>query len=183
MPRYVSYKCPDCDGVFEHMHHPMDSPPPDRCKLCNAWMSEDEPPVAVFVPRAPRIRKNAHVKSVDQVYRKMEADSILRAKEAADVAGVSEIEMSHLKQTNFREPEDMREGDTAALPAPMGRVVPHPNLPQANFGGGVPSVQGYVADSGGSPELGALMGGIKARHAATARQAVVAGNMGVYRGK
>lgn len=44
----------------------------------------------------------------------MEQASINRARQAADLAGVPESEMSHLKITNMK--DNLREGDTAAMP-------------------------------------------------------------------
>ncbi len=111
MARFQTLKCPDCDGVFEwFMHH--SNPLPQYCPLCAAYVGE-EPPSEVFVPKAPAIGRKS---SQDAVYRAMEEGSIQRAKMAADLAGVSESEMSHLKITDMK--DNLREGDIAAVTRP-----------------------------------------------------------------
>ena len=143
MARFVHYKCPDCQGTFRWLHHPSDSPPPDRCTLCNAWVAEDEPPQEVFVPLAPGIRKSDYAKSIDQTYRATEEASIARADDAAsqlmdayrkenqespfegnpDVLRelqknqVAEMR-SGLKITDMKDPSSMREGDNAVVSKP-----------------------------------------------------------------
>ena len=76
------YRCPECAGKFSWAR---DAEPPDRCPLCNAWVSEDEPDE--FIPKAPAIRKSVYAKSMDQTYRRMEAASIERADEAESILG------------------------------------------------------------------------------------------------
>lgn len=129
-PRHQHYHCSACGRVFKFFHANSDSPPPDCCQLCGAFLDDEADPV--FVPNAPLIRKNLLVKSEHQLYRQMEAASIARAEEAAEVAGVDKKEMSHLKITNMREAGEMREGDTAAI-MPSTNVVgqvmaQHPNM-------------------------------------------------------
>ncbi len=129
-PRHQHYHCSACGGIFKFFHATSDSPPPDCCQVCGAVLDDEAPPV--FIPNAPRIRKNVLVKSEHQLYRQMEAASIQRAEEAADVAGVSKNEMSHLKITNMREAGEMREGDTAAIMPATNTVAQmmsqHPNM-------------------------------------------------------
>jgi hypothetical protein len=129
-PRHQHYHCSACGGIFKFFHAHSESSPPDCCQLCGAYLDEEAAPV--FVPNAPGIRKNLMVRSEHQLYRQMEASSIQRAEEAADVAGVSKNEMSHLKITNMREAGEMREGDTAAIMPPsnlVGQVMQqHPNM-------------------------------------------------------
>jgi hypothetical protein len=138
MARFVHYRCPDCEGTFKYMHHPSDAPPPDRCPLCEAWVSTEAPPEEVFVPQAPRIRENAYAKSIDRVYREQEQASIERADEAAaaleDVYraqpkedGPAEPLIDHMQKaeimglrsgikiTDMKDPSSMREGDSAAI--------------------------------------------------------------------
>jgi hypothetical protein len=144
MARFVHYRCPDCGGTFRWLHHPSDSPPPDRCTLCNAWVSEDEPPEEVFVPQAPGIAKSNYAKSIDQTYRATEEASIARANDAAgqledayrkedrespfegDPAVLREFQRnqvaemrSGLKITDMKDPSSMREGDNAAVNKPV----------------------------------------------------------------
>jgi len=183
MARFVYYLCPDCGGKFRWLHHPSDSPPPDRCTLCNAWVSADEPPQEVFVPQAPGIRESPFAKSVDQTYRAMESASIERAKEAADMAGVPEVEMSHLKLTNMREPSEMREGDTAA-------IMPNVGQAERNLTVG-PSKPGWQMMEGGVPNMAPGVGPAKsgeatranvtAGHSQRAQSMISAGTIGSYK--
>src|SRR5690349_4958424 len=132
MARFIVYECPDCRGRFRWLHHPSDAPPPERCQCCGAWMSDDEPPIEVFEPAAPMIRKNVYAKSIDQTYREMERQSADRANEAASILEdsynaqphdeefsgllkatqaeqVAQIK-SELKITNMADPSSTREG-------------------------------------------------------------------------
>ena len=197
MARYQAYKCPECEGVFRHFHHPDDSPPPDRCVLCGAWVSEGAPPEPVFVPQAPGIRKSDYVKSVDQVYRTYEDASIQRAEDAADHLdqqlrdnGVDEetrrkeiFELkSGLKVTNMRDPSEMREGDMAA-------IMPAATQAAQNLSIG-PSRPGFQEMAGGVPNHAPGVGpaktgestrqSITAGHSQRAAQMIQAGNMGSY---
>lgn len=118
--RFQHYRCPDCGQTFKFAHHPNDAPPPDYCPLCNSYVGADVPPE--FVPQAPAI--GGKRKSADLVYRQMEEASIHRAREAAELAGVSESEMAHLKITNMK--DNLREGDIAAVtppPTPVDRAM------------------------------------------------------------
>lgn len=149
MARYISYRCPDCQQTFRHLHHPSDAPPPDRCPLCGAWGWADEPP-QVFVPEAPGIRKSTYAKSFDMTARNIEDASIQRADEAADQlrdhyaaerkanphqgneALLDKMERdqiaemrSGLKVTNMRDPTEMREGDRSVIaPGPSPQQMP-----------------------------------------------------------
>ena len=111
MARFQSFRCPDCDGVFEwHMHH--SNPLPLYCPLCASYVGDD-PPTETFTPKAPSIGRH---RSADAVYRAMEEGSIQRAKLAAEMTGVSESEMSHLKITDMK--DNLRAGDIAAITRP-----------------------------------------------------------------
>lgn len=146
MARYVHYRCPDCAGTFKHLHVLSDDPPPDRCPLCNSWVSGDEPPEEVFVPQAPAIRKSIYAKSIEQTYRATEAASIERANEAASIlesefarqprdrdfeSGLLEVTQreqvatlrSELKITDMKDPMQMREGDNAVSGTPTPTAV------------------------------------------------------------
>lgn len=185
MARFVDYRCPDCNGVFRHLHHPSDEPPPDRCALCGAWVSDDEPLDELFVPKAPRIAKSAYAKSVNQVYRKMEESSIERAREAADMAGVPESDMSHLKITNMRDPSEMREGDTAAIMPSTAVAAQRLTTPTAKpgfqqYGGGVPD---HAPGVGGYQQRNAVMTDIRSTHSQRASAMVRAGELGRHQEK
>lgn len=175
MARFVFYRCPDCGGTFRHLHHPSDDPPPDRCALCHSWMSDQEPPEEVFVPQAPLIRENTYAKSVDQVYRQTEADSIGRAEEAGDMleaayraqhiddehSGLVRVEQkneiaklkSELKITNMRDPSEMREGDTAG-------IMPASDAAKRLTNG--PAVPGFQQLQGGVPNYAPGAGSTRA---------------------
>lgn len=173
-PPHRHYHCSACGGIFKFFHPHPDSPPPDCCQLCGAILDAEAEPV--FVPRAPGIRKNLMVKSEHQLYRQMEASSIKRAEEAADVAGVPKAEMSHLKITNLREAGEMREGDVAAItPATnlVGQVMQqHPNVTGFNQAAGSQYALGRP-DAGASTHSGLIM----PNHAQTAARLVGAGRM------
>ncbi len=109
MARYVTYRCPDCKGEFEFLHHPHDEPPPSHCQLCNSYMGAEP-------PKAPVIYLNigtAKNKVGDKLYRELEESSIARAKEAAEMTGASEADMSAMKITNM--PDNTRAGDNHAV--------------------------------------------------------------------
>jgi hypothetical protein len=187
MAKFQHYKCPECGGVFKFLHERSDTPPPDRCLLCDAWVSEDEP---VFVPQAPRIKKSHYTKSVDQTYRNMESASIERAEEAA---GILESEYaaqpkdehdslvkvtqreeianlrSDLKITNMRDPSEMREGDTAHIPKPA-------SVTGASF----QPYAGSVSGSAVSPMAGFIQKSTT-NHTQRAVGMIRAGNMGADR--
>ncbi len=208
MARFVSYQCPDCGGVFEHLHHPSDAPPPDRCPLCQSWVSSSEPPQEIFVPKAPGIRKNAYVKSVDESYRQMEAASIARSEDAADLlrdayrddmraapegerailddlqkAQVDEMK-SGLKITNMRDPSEMREGDSAM-------ITPSADAAKARLtvGASAPGFQNYESrPPDHAPGVGPSNAGNAAQkmtntwHSQNAASVIRAGTMGVHKG-
>ncbi len=202
MARYQSYRCPECGGVFRHFHHPSDSPPPDRCPLCKAWVSDDEPAEPAFLPQAPGIRKSAYVKSVDQTYRNMEAASIERAEEAAGIletayakqprdeefSGLVEVTQreqiaklkSDLKLTDMKDPSEMRPGDVAAIMPPMKSDSP------VAKGAGFQTFAGPAPDhlpgvGGGRQALESVRTATAGSHSSNAARLIQAGNMGTYR--
>lgn len=204
MARFVYYRCPDCGGTFQHLHHPSDAPPPNRCALCRAWMSDEEPFEETFVPVAPGIRKSSYAQSVDQSYRAMEESSRHRADEAADMldrqyreqgkpASPLEADMrreeiatikSELKVTNMRDPSEMRAGDTAAImPSAVAATA---NLSVGPSRPGFRPMQGMIYEAGQAPApgerelVGQTMTGIRSTHSQTAARLVAAGNMGAY---
>ena len=172
----VTYICPDCGGKFVHVHHLSDLTPPDRCELCGAWMSEDEPPQEVFEPQAPAIKSSDYAKSVDQSYRAMEEQSAARADEAADQLEswyqrddkenphqgdpallddfkknqIAELK-SGIKITDMKDPSQMRPGDTAAI-LPATSVAAQ----RLSIGASKPGFQEYVGGSGTGGATSAL---------------------------
>jgi hypothetical protein len=193
MAFYQYYRCPDCGGTFRWLHHPSDSPPPNRCELCKAWMNLDVPE-PVFVPLAPGIRKSPYVKSVDQTYRAMESASIDRAREAADIAGVSEAEMSHLKITNMVDPTSLREGDVSAITPSQDNITKfmqsNPGIGGGynplNVGGAIVTGEqlAAAAHQGPHPHSGdTIRAATASSHRDRAWQMQRAGEMGRYTGK
>lgn len=106
MPKLVTYRCPDCAGEFDFLHHPADEPPPERCELCGSYMG-DEPQSAPVLHLNFGKPKNA---VPDQLYRRMEDSSKARAEEAAEMTGASVSEMSAVKITDMK--DNTRAGDT-----------------------------------------------------------------------
>lgn len=199
MARFIWYKCPDCSGTFKHLHHPSDAPPPDRCPMCGAWVSEDEPPEEIFVPQAPGIRKSAYAQAVDQSYRAMEEASAQRAEDAVEqleaayraedrasphegnVAVLDDLKKSQidelrsgLKITNMKDPSQMREGETAA-------IMPRASEAAQRLTIG-PSRPGFQMLEGGRPEnyqpgIGPSNAGDTVRQAISGSHAARAGAM------
>jgi hypothetical protein len=103
-------RCPGC-----HRKFPWDPKLgyPTRCPLpgCDYTSPEMDPDVIVIA--APFIR-SANTGKTDAVYRELERTSEVRAQMAADMAGVSVSEMSHLKVTNLK--DNTRPGEVAAMP-------------------------------------------------------------------
>lgn len=116
MPRLVTYKCPDCDGEFDFLHHPSDEPPPDHCQLCNAYMGDEPPKAPVLVLKIG----TAKGKNPDRIVRQMEDASHERAVMAAEMTGASVADMSAMKITDLR--PSKREGDVAAPSATQSQA-------------------------------------------------------------
>lgn len=112
MPRLVTYRCPECNGEFDFLHHPSDEPPPDRCQIqeCQAWMGDDPPPTVPVLKISIGSAKN---KVGDKVYRAMEEGSRVRAQAAAEMVGASESDMSAMKITNLK--DKPYEGEHSAI--------------------------------------------------------------------
>lgn len=198
------WRCPDCAGEFVHSYLSSEPDCPERCPLCDAWVSDEAPPQEVFVPAAPGIRKSAFAKSVDQTYRAMEESSRHRADEAADtletayradpldgedsgLIAASRKEQiaqmkSELKITNMRDPSDMREGDAAAITdsAAAQRLSIGPSRPGFQQLGGAPPPN-HAPGVGNYAVRDAVTSGINAGHASRAQALVSAGNMGTYK--
>lgn len=187
MARFVfGYRCPECAGKFSWERG---EEPPDRCPLCHAWVSEDEP--AEFVPKAPGIRKSKYVKSVDQTYRAMEDASIERADEAAGIlegeyasqpkdaydslvkaTQKEEIAQlrSDLKLTNMKDPSEMREGDSAHIARPSSPAL-------GTTGAGFQQYAGSVSGAKVSPMVPTIQG-LTSNHTQRAIGMIRAGNLG-----
>lgn len=108
MARYVTYRCPECKGEFEFLHHPSDEPPPNECHLCHAYMG-------VGPRRVPVLKLSigtAKGKVGDKLYRQLEDSSAARAEEAAEMMGAPVADMAGMKITNL--PDNTRAGDISA---------------------------------------------------------------------
>lgn len=188
------------------MHHPDDSPPPDRCPLCGSWVSADAPPEPAFMPQAPGIKKSLYAQSVDMTYREMERQSEARAEEAAarladeyarqpkdefstPLLAETQKEMlaqirSETKITDMKDPSEMREGDTAVkMPASVAAATANLQYGGSKPGfqdmsGGVPNYQPGVVGNG--PRDNALSG-IRTAHSNMASAVIRQGNMGTYK--
>lgn len=108
MPRLVTYRCPECQGTFDFLHHPSDEPPPNECQICHASFSDE--PEKAFVPKINI--GTAKGKIPDRLYRDMEKGSEIRAEMAAEVGGGSASDYSALKITDMN--DNLRQGDMAA---------------------------------------------------------------------
>ena len=79
---------------------------PDYCLVCSEYIGSDgkdevaAPAISTFRGKTP-----------DAIYRDMEQKSEYRAQQAAELAGMSSGEVSHLRMTDMK--TGMREGDTA----------------------------------------------------------------------
>ncbi len=105
-----SLRCPTC-----RMKFPWEPTKglPDLCpnEDCNSRIGADVDDNVICMPS---IRSTARTKSVDKVYRDIEAASEQRAEEAASMLGVSKADMADLKITDLR--PTRHEGDVAAVP-------------------------------------------------------------------
>ncbi len=101
----------------------------------------------------PFIRTSAKTRSVDNVYRQMEAGSEVRMQAAAEMTGATAAEMSGLKISDLR--TSGREGDVAAVPVPINEVSKMIDANPQTFGNqAVNAFAGQVA-TGPFPRRGA----------------------------
>ncbi len=110
-----SYRCPECEGVFEFLHHPSDEPPPSHCPLCGKDVSKKKKTrLASQINKPPSI-KTVVSKSADSVYRSLETSAETRRQEAAALLGVDPSKLNGMKTTNMK--DNMRIGDMSHVPA------------------------------------------------------------------
>jgi hypothetical protein len=145
-----SLRCPFCRGKFSWKPNEGF---PDVCELCGETVGHDPDADDVVMPF---VRNHGMVKSVDQVYRQMEAGSITRAQIAADMVGAPVSEMSSLKITNLR--DNQRPGDTGVVmdSSPVTELMKaHPD----RYGFGAPGGVEYSQNvqTGPHPNAGAKM--------------------------
>jgi len=159
-----TYQCPDCDGMFDHLHSRWDEPPPPVCPLCGASTEDTQPELS-----SPHIAKTIG-KVADNVYRQMEAGAALRA----DIAGEPGLKLTDLRT-------DAVPGETSAVPVnnEISRF-----MAQTGVGGAVDASSGAsyaaAAATGAYARSGmqTLTGLIKPNHAAVAHQVARNGNVG-----
>jgi hypothetical protein len=158
MAHFQSWACPDCGGKFRHLHHPDDAPPPDRCPLCDAWLSDAEP---TFIPQAPAVRSGV-AQAVDDVYRGTEDSSRLRTEMMAQIGGGSASDYAHTIVTNMK--DNQKPGDIAY-------VAPPPN-PVTQVMAATPNLTGHQQNALAFAEANRV--GVGAYAGERARQATVA---------
>lgn len=218
-PIFRRWRCPDCTQMFKWK---TSDELPDRCPLCNSWLLADEPPQEIWVPEAPAIRKGDYAKSWDQTANAMVAASEQRAEDAADqlrdayakaekldphqgnpelLAHLQKGELDELKSglklTNMKEPNEMREGDSAVIGGPASAAANRLTMGASrpgfqNLGGGMPAAPGIAPQRVGAPVHGQLNGhqgwvdGTPASanpvHQQRAAAMTAAGQLGAYKG-
>ena len=187
-----SYRCPDCAQKFRVA---TGEAVPNFCPICGSYVGPEDGP---FVPKSPMIRTQQTAAN-DWAYRKLEADSEVRAEMAlpaiekqliesgvpvADAQRMAMQQANDLKVTNMK--DSMREGDVAAIgPQPSEvykqQVQTLGGAPAGSFAGGM-----AVAGAGPAPvnERGAkfmrAMQGNVWRGAPSAPSATVAGMSGGF---
>ncbi len=109
MARLVTYKCPDCKGEFDFLHHPSTEPPPDECELCGSYMGDDPRPAPVLHLNVGKDKN----KVGDKLYRDMEKATDARIEHAAEMTGASVTELSGMRMTNMK--DNMRAGDQSSM--------------------------------------------------------------------
>lgn len=192
------YRCPDCSGLFTHTYRSDDPAFPERCPLCNSWVSEDEPPAEVFEAPAPMIKKNTFGKSEEQTYRAVSEASVARANDAADQLAdryaredrenpfegneailkdfqknqIDELR-SGLKITNMKTASEMREGDSAVVGSASAAAQ---NL---TVGASKPGFQNFGAGNAPpvTPGNANFVSQFTSNHTARATEMIAAGRM------
>lgn len=138
---YKTYQCPDCEGTFRFFHHPADEPPPSFCPLCGADVSGKKKKRRLkrgewgaLPDKKPPGHRSVVSKSVDSVYRGMEAASEERIRQAAELLGEDPRNLSAMKMTNMK--DNLREGDFSAMqsttPSTATQITGTP-MGQVNF--------------------------------------------------
>lgn len=184
MARYQSYKCPDCEGTFEFLHHPQDEPPPSHCPLCGANVSGKEQKkrrsrLEPKITKAPSI-KGVASRSVDGLYRQMEGAAEQRIQDAASLLGVDARSLNNMKMTNMK--DNLREGDMSYMPAAATKIqgmavdIPHPTAAGRSLGAAF-GMQGAEMQLPGKPstELQNMMSSTFANHQSRVQATVAAG--------
>jgi len=201
MAKRRRYQCPDCDGIFDFLHHPDNEPPPPFCPLCGADVRTN--------PEKPKKRarrlKSAQVvwqpgdllykptnrvvsRSADSVYRSMEEAARQRQYDAAALLGEDPRKLTGMKITNLK--DNVKTGEMSYAPSSatkiQGSVVKIDGAPAGagSFGssGGQASVLGqapvnFTRPGAPVPEMQAITGAVVGSHAARAAATAAAGKM------
>lgn len=143
----MKYRCSGCrEAIIWDTRNPL----PKFCPQCGVSMASDRDDDDVVMPF---IRTSAKTRSVDNVYRQMEAGSEVRMQAAAEMTGATAAEMSGLKISDLR--TSGREGDVAAVPVPINEVSKMIDANPQTFGNqAVNAFAGQVA-TGPFPRRGA----------------------------
>lgn len=159
-------RCPDCRKVFTW--NPS-AKLPDYCPLCGSYVGIEAEERKI--PKAPRIRNQAKVKAVDDVYYSMEDASKARAELMAQhTPGASASDFSHTLITDMNDRQ--KPGDIAWKPPRLSTPI------QGNFAGNGNANRPEFAHipQGG---LGAMRD-LQARHHSDIGSAVKAATVGKY---
>lgn len=147
-----SLRCPVCRAKF-----PWNPTAgfPDQCpnEDCNSRIGIEDNTVICM----PSIRSTARTRSVDKVYRDIEAASEQRAIAAAEMAGVPVSEMSGLKITDLN--STRHEGDVAATTNEERQAMANLGVQSRDqlFAGGNAAEYSPAVQAGPYPNMGAHM--------------------------
>lgn len=166
-------RCPECGGTFWQQVEKRSAPPPEECPLCHntgtqteaalVWLSKekrqrDERTVAMADEgRGPGYNADARLqlRSEEQVFRAMEAGSIVRAEAAASELNVPVSEMSNLKITDLK--DNVKPGEISAkLPLSQAGLVMQEQARQMSFSQGSNAAE--YARAGGTIVNGKAVG-------------------------
>ncbi len=183
MPRLVTYKCPDCSGQFDFLHHPSDEPPPERCELCGSFMGDEPEKAPVLYLKIG----TAKGKGPDKIYRQMEKGSEERVAAAVEMGGGDASDYSNLKITDLKDAR--HEGEIAAPSTTQAQK----NLSYEVMGRKIgpemqsPNAKAFAEQTTTGPNALATRGMItdlqnSGRARANEHRLTAAGNMGSYKG-
>ena len=146
-------RCPYCKESFWQSVERRSDPPPDECPLCHNTGQKQEAAL-VFISKARRERDartaamvadgrgpgyhaaaRDQLRSEEQVFRAMEAGSIIRAEAAASELNVPISEVSNLKITDMR--DNVKTGEISAkLPLSQAGLAMQDQARQMSFAQG-----------------------------------------------
>lgn len=174
MARWRSWHCPDCGGIFKHFHHPDSEPPPNRCPLCDAWVSDAEP---AFTAAAPALRNAQKVKAVEDVYYAMESGSRSNAEAAAQMLpGVSASDLRHMHINDSKPNVVTSDNQVAQRMAAMQQVGIPTGFNMATGGGhNIPAYNNIPQGGLAAQQM------VQSQHFQNIRRVMTEGNQGSYK--